>query len=296
MAETDRSIDRSYLDNRSVSRLSGRAWKNKFSKVSYVATFTYVRPRIFIFNRVKSSKDGERERETAEERERRDGFGVFKDGGALFTAVSSAGIRGYFGASLPEPRRGGREREKEGSGRRLPHHHQAAVKLCAARTPLEPRRRKRVRPLVHTAVRRSVCCWWLHQLSALVGCNYPGRAATRRRRRRAERERESERAGEEEGEGLRTQDMDLTARLSVPLSRAFFVYSTPRPYLSLHGPRRSSSLPLPYSFPITVPPRSFLLPAPRFGEKHSLSRLLTSVNVTAGHVGVSWPRIRAPPG
>ena len=110
MAETDRSIDRSYLDNRSVSRLSGRAWKNKFSKVSYVATFTYVRPRIFIFNRVKSSKDGERERETAEERERRDGFGVFKDGGALFTAVSSAGIRGYFGASLPEPRRGGRER------------------------------------------------------------------------------------------------------------------------------------------------------------------------------------------
>lgn len=238
----------------------------------------------------------ERERETAEERERRDGFGVFKDGGALFTAVSSAGIRGYFGASLPEPRRGGREREKEGSGRRLPHHHQAAVKLCAARTPLEPRRRKRVRPLIHTAVRRSVCCWWLHQLSALVGCNYPGRAATRRRRRRAERERESERAGEEEGEGLRTQDMDLTARLSVPLSRAFFVYSTPRPYLSLHGPRRSSSLPLPYSFPITVPPRSFLLPAPRFGEKHSLSRLLTSVNVTAGHVGVSWPRIRAPPG
>ena len=202
MAETDRSIDRSYLDNRSVSRLSGRAWKNKFSKVSYVATFTYVRPRIFIFNRVKSSKDGERERETAEERERRDGFGMFKDGGALFTAVSSAGIRGYFGASLPEPRRGGREREKEGSGRRLPHHHQAAVKLCVARTPLEPRRRKRVRPLVHTAVRRSVCCWWLHQLSALVGCNYPGRAATRRRRRRAEREREREReSGRGRGRG-----------------------------------------------------------------------------------------------
>lgn len=261
MAETDRSIDRSYLDNRSVSRLSGRAWKNKFSKVSYVATFTYVRPRIFIFNRVKSSKDGERERETAEERERRDGFGVFKDGGALFTAVSSAGIRGYFGASLPEPRRGGREREKEGSGRRLPHHHQAAVKLCAARTPLEPRRRKRVRPLVHTAVRRSVCCWWLHQLSALVGCNYPGRAATRRRRRRAERKRESERAGEEEGEGLRTQDMDLTARLSVPLSRAFFVYSTPRPYLSLHGPRRSSSLPRPLLLPHHR--SSALLPSPR---------------------------------
>lgn len=121
----------------------------------------------------------------------------------------------------------------------------------------------------------------------------PRQSSDEEEKKTSEREREREREGEgawNPGYGLDCSSIrPALSRLPRLLLLVLISRSTD------HDALLPFSAP-PYSFPITVPPRAFLRSAPRFGEKHSLSRLLTSVNVTAGHVGVSWPRIRAPPG
>lgn len=124
--EADRSADRVWIieESRRLSFIWTSVEKRVFRSKLRGHTFVSERSHL-IFSRVKLLEDGERERE-AEEREWTETVsGCLKMAERCLPRRVSVGTSGL---STRESRRGGREREKERSGRRLARHGRSCVR------------------------------------------------------------------------------------------------------------------------------------------------------------------------